>query len=234
MDTNRIFGGFTWPIPFAFSNALSKCQFELGDVMYSHISAYEMPWGQAKELIQHSITVTKSTLTKSDTNEGAFALNWSAPVELELRNHKDRSISKIKTKQGNLYSTIWKGDVSLLHEDNENLIIPLTHLAIKKKLQSVTITKECTSQFLVATDVTSPLFREKIRKIETALGNDSKTSTYLANKLPEFSHLHILPTVEVVAFNTYLAPEELEVRIKEAVYLGTENRFSLRTHGVLK
>ena len=202
--------------------------------MYSHISAYEVPWGQAKELIQYSITVTKSTLTKSDTNEGAFALNWSAPVELELRNYQDGSLLEIITKQGNLYSTLWKGDTSLLNRNNQNLMVPLTHLAIKKKLESIVIAKECTSQFIIASDATSSLFKEKIRKIETALGNHSTTSTYIANKILEFSHLEILPTVEVVAFNTSLAPEDLKVKIKEAVYLGTENRFSLKTHGLLK
>jgi hypothetical protein len=236
MDSNKRFKGFSWPIPFAFSSALTKCQFELGDIMYSDISAYEMPWKQAIDRIQHSITVTKSTLAKSEAeaNEGVFALNWSATVELELRNHQDGSLSKIITKQGNLYSTLWKGDISLLDENNESLVVPLTHLAIKKKLQSVTIAKAGTSQFLIASDAASSLFKEKIRKIEKALGSDSKTSVHLASALPEFSHLDLLPTVEIVTFNTSLCPEEVEVRIKEAVYLGSGNQFSLRTHGTLK
>lgn len=234
MDSNKRFKGFAWPIPLAFSNALAKCQFELGDVMYSDISAYDMPWGQAIERIQHSISVTKSTLLKTEASEGVFALNWAAPVELELRNHQDGSLSKIKTKQGNLYSTLWKGDVSLLDEDNENLMVPLTHLAIKPKLQSVTVAKACTSQFLIASDAASSLFKEKIRKIEQALGNESETSVYIASELPEFSSLDLLPTVEIVAFNTSLCSAEVEVRIKEAVYLGAGNQFSLKTHGTLR
>ena len=234
MDSNNRFKGFSWPIPVAFSSALAKCQFELGDVMYSDIAAYEMPWAQAVDHIQHSITVTKSTLTKADASEGVFALNWSSPVELELRNHQNGSLDTITTSQGKLYTTLWKGDVSILDEQHENPIVPLTHAAIKKKLQSVSIDKPCASQFLIASDATSALFKEKIRKIESVLGSDSETAVYVASQLPEFFNLNLLPTVEIIAFNSALSPQEIDIRVKEAVYSGSGNQFSLRTHGILK
>jgi len=233
MDSNKRFKGFKWPIPHAFSSALAKCEFELGDVMYSDIAAYEMPWEQAVKVVQHSITVTKSTLEKSNTSEGIFA-NWSGTVELELRNHRDGSLSKITTKQGNLYSTLWKGDVSLLEKNIEDIAIPLTHTAIGKDLRDVTIPKKNSSQFLLAADATSSLFKEKIRKIEQSLGEASKTSFYLANELFDFAGLDLLPTVEIVAFDTSLSPSEVEVKIKDAVYEGTKGQFSLKTHGTLR
>ncbi|HBR95235.1 MAG TPA: hypothetical protein DEA90_13830 [Opitutae bacterium] len=245
MDANKRFKGFNWPVPHAFSSALAKCKFELGDVFYSDIAAYTMPWGEAIHRAHYSITITKSTQSTvepgtSANNDKVFEVNWSTKLELELRNHQDNSLSEIKTTQGNLYYTLWKGDIPLLLEAPDKLSMPMTHLAIKRKLQNFDVPKERTSQFLLASDATSSLFKEKIRKIEEALGGDSQTKVYLANELPAFKNLNLLPTVEVVTFDTELPPQEVEVRIKGAVYIPSANRqsnedqFSLKAHGILR
>ena len=107
--------GFKWALPKAFSDAVFGCRFEEGDMLYQTSSAYKTDWSK-KELDYFIQVAFPSRGGSKTTGEAAvFEKNWNSEVRLDVyKNHEKISIGQIRTTQGRLYSTLWKGDIDLI------------------------------------------------------------------------------------------------------------------------
>ena len=80
----EFFEGFKWALPLAFADALSKCQFVVGDIIYDNVKAYSVEWGEAKNILKHSIQVKSinSVITENNevNNESVFYENWNSEI----------------------------------------------------------------------------------------------------------------------------------------------------------
>lgn len=243
MESESYFDGFEWPLPVCFSDALSKCRFEQGDVLYSDRCAYKIAWGEAKKKLKYSIQITSPARSVggsgSQGTDGIFLSNWDQDVEFELTDYKAETKSKVKTYQGNLYMTLLIGDVSII-DTHETQIPPLVISEVDRRLAYLSVNKKSESQFLMAYDATNEILKSKKIKIESALNGNCSAGTYPVRRLTEFSGLIALPTIEVAIFDIDLSLDIAESKIKEAVYVPVKDkktkreRFRLRDHGILR
>lgn len=243
MKSKKYFDGFDWPIPRAFSDALSKCRLEQGDVLHSNRSAYDLQWEEAKKDLEYSIQIISPSrslgASSSDGGDGAFLSNWGSEVVFELINYQTQKKELKKTYQGNLYMTLLCGDLSLI-DQAEIQMPPLTVSEIDKRLPYTPVEKTKESQFLLAFDVTSETLRVKKGKIEDALKNICSIQEYPAYSVSTLSTFIILPTISIVIFDVDLSLTETEEAIKDAVYVPLKNKktdrenFRLRDHGLLR
>ncbi len=62
--------GFKWAIPQAFSDSISRCQFEEGDIFYDTSKAYDQ-WANALNVVNCSVQVKSSPefIIKEEGNE---------------------------------------------------------------------------------------------------------------------------------------------------------------------
>ena len=243
MKSKKYFDGFNWPVPRTFSDALSKCRLEQGDVLYSERCAYELQWGEAKKNLENSIQIISPPrslgASSSDRGDGVFFSNWGSEVVFELTNYQTEKKEIKKTHQGNLYMTLLRGDLSLI-DQAEVPMPPLTVSEIDKRLPYIPVEKTKESQFLLAFDTTSEILRVKKGKIEDALKSNCWIQEYSAHSVSTLSTFIILPTISIVIFDVDLSLPETEAVIKEAVYVPLKNkktgikRFRLRDHGLLR
>jgi len=243
MESQKYFEGFNWSVPQAFSEALGKCKFEQGDVLYSNRCAYEMAWGEAKKNLEYSIQVISPprsiSSSKSDGADGVFLSNWSSKVEFELTSYQADRKERKKTSQGNLYMMLLNGNLSILDEE-EVQKPPFTVSEINRRLPEIPFDKTKESQFLLAYDATSEILRVKRAKIEAALREVSLIHEHPAQSVRSLSGFTILPTISIVVFDVDLSVPETESKVKEAVYVPVKNkktdreRFRLRDHGLLR
>jgi hypothetical protein len=243
MDNDIFFNGFKWPVPKEFADALAKCRFEEGDVLYSDACAYDLQWDKAKEKLHYSIQITSPMRSDGDvassSSDGAFLSSWISPVAFELRNYKNGEIKRVNTLQGNLYMCLWEGDLS--HTDSTRTpMLPLTISEIDKRLSCLEIEKNSESQFIMAFDPTNQILRTKRSKVEDALGENATSGSFSICSRSEFSGLKVLPTSEIVVFNIDMSMEDAEAAIKSAVYVpakdkkGERDNFRIRSHGLLR
>jgi len=243
MDAKKYFEGFDWPVPQAFSEALAKCKFEQGDVLYSNRCAYELAWGEAKRKLEYSIQIISPPRSlgssNSDGADGIFLSNWGSPVEFELTSYQDKKKERKKTSQGNLYMTLLHGNLSIVDQEEVHEP-PFTVSEINRRLPDISFEKTRESQFLLAFDATSEILRVKRAKIEKALAELSSIHEHPVQSVPALSEFTILPTISIIVFDVDLNLPETEAKIKEAVYVPVKNkktdreRFRLRDHGLLR
>jgi len=234
---------FEWPVPSAFSEALAKCRFEEGDLLYSDKCAYELPWGEAKANLRHSIQVVyplKSFVEYDNVDMNSeFLSNWNLGVTFDLTDYAACSKSRKKSFQGNLYLALVHGDLSFIDLPYV-MAPPLVVSEIDSRLAYISLSKTRQSQFLLAYDSTNPTLRSKKEKIRSVLKDKAVVETHAISSLPEFSQLKTLPTMEIVVFNIDLPLEATDEEIKKAVYVPVKNkktdktRWRIRDHGLLR
>ncbi|GKS62695.1 hypothetical protein YTPLAS21_21530 [Candidatus Nitrosocosmicus sp.] len=100
MDNNsKYFDDFVWAVPISFSDPLSKCRFEQGDMLYDTKKTYEEPWGEALKIMNYSIQISfPSRAQTAKTNQEAeivFSSNWDSEVVFDLYNYKVGKKEKI-------------------------------------------------------------------------------------------------------------------------------------------
>lgn len=243
MKSKNYIDGFDWPVPRAFSDALYKCKFEQGDVLFSDRYSYELHWEEAKKDLEYSIQIISPSRSLGSLSlkgrDGAFLSNWASEVVFELTNYQTEKKEIKKTFQGNLYMALMSGDFSHI-DQAEVQMPPLTVSEIDKRLPYTPVKKTKESQFLLAFDSTSEILRVKKGKIEDALKNNCSIQEYPASSVSTLSTFIILPTISIVIFNVDLSLSETEATIKEAVYVPLKKKktdrelFRLREHGLLR
>lgn len=242
MGAYNLLNGFEWAIPSAFTSALAKCKFEEGDVLYDHPSAYTEEWSEALKWLKFGVQIVKPLRSSSTntTKENVFISNWNSSVEFDLIDFQNKESTRIQCRQGNLYLLLWHGNTSDLEVNLEDTIKPLMRSDVAKKLNGINLKKTTASQFIMASDLTSQLMRDKVKKIKVAIGDFADMTSFQAQDIPQLSEMNVLPTVQIIIFNSELPHYQLEEKIKSAVYSPSKNRiskkdsFRIKTHGILR
>lgn len=129
------FSQFKWAIPHAFADALSRCQFGEGDVLYPKKTAYQ-DWDAQRidEMLQVVYPARQVNAAKGELDEDSYEVfkrNWNMEVRVQkysCSSPKAEAVSKdgdeIVSTQGRLYTAIWKGDLSLLDTNSKPPKIP--------------------------------------------------------------------------------------------------------------
>lgn len=236
--------GFKWAVPKAFSDAVFRCRFEEGDMLYQTPSAYETDW--SKKELEYFIQVVYPSRGGSKTagEAAVFEKNWNTEVRLDIyKYHEKISIDQIRTTQGRLYSTLWKDDINIiLSEKDKSIELPTGLSSANKSLDEVEKTAKNLSNdspvFVMALDITSPVSRDKHLKIKTKLSKHiEQKPVYLSPEEAGIKDYHsIAPAIQIVFFVTTVeSNSKLETLIKEAVYIKSKNaktsKFRVSAHG---
>lgn len=243
----EFFSGFKWAVPVAFSDAVSLCRFEEGDILYDTTKAYD-EWGKASKHIEYSMQVrypTRVTGGAGASESGVFTSNWKSEVRVELYKHLEKvGVGQIETTQGRVYTALWKGDAAILKLDTEEPQIPFTVQQVTRSLTETSDTARSLSTkypvFVMTRDLSNPISREKYSKIRSKLKRHLAGEPQL--RRPKQAGLNdwanIAPTVEVAFFvASGGSVEELHDLVKEAVYVPAKDAkkemFRIAAHGII-
>ncbi|MFH1984725.1 MAG: hypothetical protein ABIL58_23030 [Pseudomonadota bacterium] len=245
----EFFDEFNWAVPTVFSDAIAKCKFEEGDVLYNSQKAY-LDWGRARSEFLFSINVKypRRTLrvTKGDTASVASS-NWNSEVRIELRNFSDdKSAQIIETTQGALFSVLWKGGVSWLFGPQPLLPIFLKDLTDKKQARLYEAERRCKEEakgapyFIMACDPTKDISQKKHRDVLSILSEKFDCEFFQFS--PKESGLNdwekVFPVIKIHLYVIHEARyDELLGTLKDVLYKqlpnSTNDNFKIHRHGIL-
>lgn len=255
MDNNsKYFDDFVWAVPISFSDPLSKCRFEQGDMLYDTKKTYEEPWGEALKIMNYSIQISfPSRAQTAKTNQEAeivFSSNWDSEVVFDLYNYKVGKKEKITSTQGRLYTLLWKGDLDSILNPGKSCSKPLIVKDAMKKLDLIKTHITKTMQidykyiFFFPYDLTNQILRNKIQNVKMKFDQQRTLITYTLNHMTA-KDIN-LPSAELYAptlkFAIFAITGELELInkcLKDALYTPSKNKktqkemFRLKTHGRL-
>lgn len=246
-ESFRYFDGFRWAVLRAFHEALDRCRFERGDILYDSRDAYEREWLEALKVIRHWIQVRSPERDAAVTAEegvAEFDTNWRSEVQLDLHDRQTGTNADVVTTQGRLYSAIWKGNLSVLNMDCPEPEIPLRWREVPARLESTVRPPKRflrgTRVFLMPHDPASTLSVEKFESVRLKLKPHLSESP--VEMLPSEAGW---PDAETFAPTVYLAffPVRglsrggFEEELKSALYRPTKGvkkpRYRLSAHGVI-
>lgn len=248
------FNGFKWALPKSFADAISKCLFEVGDVIYDTPKAYYLPWIEAKNIIKNSIQIKSISAINisldEKNNESAFFENWDTEVIFDFYYYPSLEKTEIKTTQGRLYSFLWKGDDKYIFSKNSPVEKPIMLKSVFKKNveYKLEISKKFNSNFdfifYYPFDVAIESSNEKSQKIISSFKRNSDSITfnmksYSPQDLNLKSHFSFCPTIEFIVFEIYGSSIIINEALKNALYKPSKNKksdkeyFRLKSHGML-
>lgn len=252
-ENSEYFGQFKWALPLAFSDPLSKCRFERGDMLYDSKKAYQLSWGEAIKNIRYSIQVKFPSTVESSSQVENFDLvfknNWNSEIEFELVNYENETKKTIRTTQGNLYSFLWTGKIKFIEDTSLIPTIPKLLKDVMKELKSSeadivkTISHNRNHIFYFPFDLTNSLSKYKVTKIKNVFDDKSILISYeYYEKYPKEifeSSDEYLPTLKYAIFKISGDIDEINLALKEALYVPSKKKksqkemFRLKTHGNL-
>ena len=241
--SEEFFGGFTWAVPMAFSDAVTACRFEEGDLLYDSQKAYSGEWGEAVKHIRHSLQV-HSPSRGSTASGSVFGKNWDAEVVFKLQDVAGDEPSRfIETTQGKLFMALWHGDLTIFDSDL-NPEMPLRLKEVSKTLKYAIPAADSLSEgkptFIMARDAANSPSKLKHMKVSATLRSHFKAKTNTLS--PREAGLHawekIAPTIDIVFYVTESGSHsEIYDAIKAQLYAPAKNAkkdmFRLSTHGLL-
>jgi hypothetical protein len=128
-DDRAFFEGFGWPLPKSFASAVAASRFELGDVLYRDVRAYDAWSGEVPRGL-HPIQVldpprsARGAPVEGDSDRRRA--NWSSEVRLALIDPATgESVERVLT-QGKLLMALWHGDESWLDVERDRPAFPKT------------------------------------------------------------------------------------------------------------
>jgi hypothetical protein len=229
----NFFGGFSWAVPFSFSDAVAQYAFNEGDVLYQSREAYLKPWGEFEsEMIQ--LVKVKDL---SDAENGS----WDRPCVVEYSERLGGVPVILETSQGGIYTTLWRGDSASLQRAGCALEQPLLLADVVKKFRETSFDKASAGrEFLFLRDLSNPASRTKYLKLETVLEpffSEKPVVTGMPMSV-DIEHRLLSPTIEFVRFLLVDMPtDHLTDLIKKAVYVpakgAKKEMFRLSAHGHL-
>jgi len=243
MNNEKYFEGFTLPVPLAFADALDKCLFEQGDLIYSDHVAYEKPWGEALEELKFSIQVEKPArgvgIVASMGDDGIFEENWRSAVVFNLKNYADDTVNAVSTSQGALYTLLRTGDLNAIND--ECLPIPVGAMEADKMLENILSGYNTAGASIFAFFASRVNSRHtmKIEGLKRAFVNIHDIERMPVAQLEEFKSLNPSPTLELVIFKINADVQEVECRVKSLLYRPSRDKktgkemFRIRAHGYL-
>ncbi len=239
---------FSWAIPSAFSSCLGNCIFEQGDVLYDSPVGYNSEQNHEKSLNYRIqiISPKRKTPTSqaSDNNESTnlFPANWDSAVELALWDIKNGVKSIKRTKQGNLYYLLWKGDITYLDSENSPEI-PVTWERLnrlihdhKEYIEQKYLIDDAYAGFVLPFDPTNSLLVEKHSKIERYLDEDFDHQIVTLEPDNIFDNTEFLPTLKIKCYLTESKKVEgFRDRFKEALWpVRTNKNPKIKINGIEK
>lgn len=244
----EFFSDFKWAVPVSFSDAVSLCRFEEGDILYDTSKAYDGEWGDASKHIDYSLQVrypARVTGGVAKNESSVFTRNWRSEVRIELYKHLEKvGVGQIETTQGRLYTALWKGDVTVLKSDTEEPQIPFTVQQVTRNLAETSDTAKSLSTkypvFVMARDLSNSISREKYSKILSKLKKHLVGEPQLLRPrsagFKDWSN--IAPTIEIAFFKSNgVSADELHDLVKEATYVPAKDAkkemFRIAAHGVI-
>jgi|GEM_PF-5345810 len=241
MNSNYL-DGFKCPVPTNFSDVLSRCRFEQGDTFHNHNDAYEKPWGEALENLEWSIQVIvpEKSVGESNTHGSdiSFLKNWQTSIEVEMIFHKTNQKKTLKSFQGNLYDVLVSGSVDSLFELAPTPK-PVGCDSFNNALQSLAIPIRHECQFRMVYNEPYPILRAKRNKLEKEFASDTSLKIIPITEFEISKEKKIMPTCSVCIFDFKVAKDEVEERIKKALYIAVRNKktnkstYRTADHGVL-
>ena len=245
--SGEFFDGFTWAVPKAFSDAVTACRFEEGDILYDSQKAYTGEWGGSVEHINYSLQVyspPRGSTAAVNVSGSVFGENWETEVTFELQNISgDESARFIQTTQGKLFTALWHGDLSVF-DDDLNAELPIRLKAVSKMLDLAIPAADSLSKgkptFIMARDLANSISKLKHMKISATLHSrfNAKLNAITPRKAGLNGRDRIAPTIDVVIFVMESGSlGEIYNAIKEQLYVPAENAkkdmFRLGAHGLL-
>jgi hypothetical protein len=238
----KYYSEFKCPVPKGFSDVLSRCRFEQGDVFHSHMDAYEKSWGEALKKLEWSIQVKAPEKSVGESNthgsDDIFLRNWNMSLEAEITFYRSNQNKVVKSFQGNLYDVLSTGNIDLLFE-----IVPsdrpLPCNQFSSNLKSLNIPKKQESQFRMVYNDPFPILRGKKSKLEKEFGSNVSVTLVPLTNLDFSRNLKVQPTCSFAVFDINTSKTEAEERIKKALYVPSTNKkvqkskFRMSQHGLL-
>jgi hypothetical protein len=244
------FDGFKWCLLKSFSEPLSKCRFEQGDIIYDTFLAYSLSWGEAREKIKNSIQIkfplSTSSAKTTETDETIFKSNWNSEVIFDLFYYPTLEKKEIKTTQGNLYIALWKGDLSFVLDSDVFTESPLLLKDISQLPEIIQlflpqiVSNGYEYLFFFPIDETSSISKEKASKIEKAFKSDKilfKCNLVSPTQLKLPNVASICPTVKIAIYEINGNYKQINTSLKKALYVPSKTKktekevFRLKTHG---
>ena len=243
--------GFAWPIPRAFSGAVSHCRFEQGDVLYAEPDGYES-WkkaGPAGPLIQILDPPKTARALSAEVDGDRFSVSWTSPVTLQVYPGGGEPPVQKATSQGRLFTALWRGDLSVLEADGTDPPVPGAWKELHGRLSEAipalsarlfgASVKPDGLILLLAVDDSSESGRAKADAIEARLADRfpvhrvemdaTETGVNGAEKLH--------PALRVRGLGIESSdPQDVEAHLSGLLYGGSGqagSRFSLSRHGLL-
>ena len=214
--------GFKWAMPAAFSEALLKCKFEKGDILYDTREAYENSWVEAQGKIQEYIQIKypprSTTGTKASEDKLVFESNWVGEVVYDHYVASNKKVESVTTTQGRLFQLLLNG------EEINNQTDPIKPLTLKDLFDEI--------QFFFYPDTTKKKTHKNKSEVEIELNTlDSKSDIKIQSYLTSKYRAHfafIMPHSKIGAtssqkrvnivksFDKNFRYEEVEVSLEEA------------------
>lgn len=247
------FSEFKWALPISFSDALLKCLFNVGDILYDNKKAYELNWGDALLYLDNSIQVKSISSIVYEGIEvnpdSTFYENWETEITFDLISYPSMKVDKIVTTQGSLYSFLWKGDKDFIFNKFRNISKPLLIKSITKNISKyipkiLQNSKNSDYLFIYPINIANQFYFEKERKIEKAFKSYDKTISFVLKKYPpsifdKYLADQICPTIRFNVFEINGSETIIHSALKEALYIPSKNKksdkeyFRLKSHGTL-
>ncbi len=248
----EFFSGFKWAVPLAFSEAVSRCFFKEGDVLYDSPTAYDANWEEAIKNIEYYLQVrypprfTRGTTEKESESikKSVFARNWNSEVRLDLYKNQEMVEEQKETSQGRLYTALWKGDIGILERNSEAPQIPIPVNQVTRNLGEASQTAKKLSGgdavFVMARDRTNLVSTEKYRKVLSKLRRHLAGEPKLLR--PQSAGLSdwiiIAPTIDIAFFQTKgVSADKLHDLVEEALHEpgkgAMKKMFRISAHGTI-
>ncbi len=245
----EFFSGFQWALPMAFSDSVARAWFVEGDILYDRAAAYDCEWRVATQAIEYTIQVRSPARSSEMSNQSVrdvFARNWNSEVKIDLYSQMKRvSPAQIRTTQGRLYTTLWKGQIDTLFEDKSPPPpLPTTAQQLSKNIEKMSaialVLAQGRATFVMVRDISNSVSRDNYQRILAKLRTHmSQGPIVLTPSEAKFSSEEgIAPTVDIVLFPTEgIEMSQLEKLVKGAVYspgkYSKTDMFRLSAHGMI-
>ena len=236
------FPRFTWPLSWSFRDALCRCEFAQGDVLYDSQEAYSLPWSDAQKKADYCLQVKEVDPPLGKIGDRIFKRNWGSVITLYFHMGMFGFERSIQSTQGRLYSMLWHGDMNLLPLDAPEPEIPVLWGEMTKRLKEAqfAVRREFPSPslFLMPFDPTNATARTKYHSVRIALRRAFQAPFH--ERTPKEAGIEnpekVAPTVNILV---YAIESDDSGKIREslvkALCRDPEKRakFKLERHGLL-
>jgi len=177
--------GFRWPVPTAFSGAVSAHRFEQGDVLYRSRRAYETLEGEAAFDADRGLAIQVLEPARGLRSTSAIEgegdrrrSSWQAEVVVELHDLSADTRDVRRMTQGRLYTALWHGDARWLEADAEDPPVPRGARELQARLEQSRAAFARAlgalggARFLFVVDLANEASRAKARSVEESLRAD--------------------------------------------------------------